>query len=103
MVGNFGFLNSEFKIFLFWGTLPVKANKFFFFFIQHIGFIYRTIPRKIKSAIPFIYFIGKPFLEDSPLLQNNESLALKLRQGALSNSTTATPFVEFGLTKADLF
>jgi predicted double-glycine peptidase len=47
--------------------------------------------------------VGKPFLEDSPLLQDNESLALKLRQGALANSVTATPFVEFGLTKADLF
>ncbi len=47
--------------------------------------------------------IGKPFLEDSPLLQDNESLALKLRASALANGTAATPFVEFGLIKADLF
>ncbi|HEY3599798.1 MAG TPA: C39 family peptidase [Paraburkholderia sp.] len=47
--------------------------------------------------------VGKPFMEDSPLLQNNESLALKLRASALANGTAATPFVEFGLIKADLF
>ncbi|CAG4907127.1 hypothetical protein R52603_04853 [Paraburkholderia saeva] len=47
--------------------------------------------------------LGKPFLEDSPLLQDNESLALKLRTNALNNGTAATPFVEFGLSKADLF
>ncbi|WP_179402578.1 C39 family peptidase [Burkholderia guangdongensis] len=47
--------------------------------------------------------LGKPFREDSPLLQNNESLALKLRDQALDTSAAAIPFVEFGLIKADLF
>jgi len=47
--------------------------------------------------------LGKPFREDSPLLQDNESLALKLRANALANGTAATPFVEYGLIKADLF
>lgn len=47
--------------------------------------------------------LGKPFREDSPLLQGNESLALKLRQRALENGTAATPFVEYGLIKAELF
>jgi predicted double-glycine peptidase len=47
--------------------------------------------------------LGKPFKEDSPLLQDNESLALKLRASALANGTAATPFVEYGLIKADLF
>jgi uncharacterized protein len=47
--------------------------------------------------------LGKPFMEDSPLLQNNESLALKLREQALSTGSAAIPFVEFGLIKADLF
>jgi predicted double-glycine peptidase len=47
--------------------------------------------------------VGKPFLENSPLLQNNESLALKLRESALNSGTATTPFVEFGLIKADLF
>ncbi|TAL95682.1 MAG: peptidase C39 [Paraburkholderia sp.] len=47
--------------------------------------------------------LGKPFLENSPLLQDNESLALKLRTNALNNGTATTPFVEFGLSKADLF
>lgn len=47
--------------------------------------------------------LGKPFREDSPLLQDNESLALKLRASALANGTAATPFVEYGLNKADLF
>ncbi|MFM0041527.1 C39 family peptidase [Paraburkholderia sediminicola] len=47
--------------------------------------------------------LGKPFKEDSPLLQDNESLALKLRANALANGTAATPFVEYGLIKADLF
>ncbi len=47
--------------------------------------------------------LGKPFREDSPLLQNNESLALKLRANALENGTAATPFVEFGFVKAVLF
>ncbi|WP_408499774.1 C39 family peptidase [Paraburkholderia sediminicola] len=47
--------------------------------------------------------VGKPFLEDSPLLQDNESLALKLRERALENGTAATPFVEYGLIKAELF
>lgn len=47
--------------------------------------------------------LGKPFLEDSPLLQNNESLALKLRESALLNGTTATPFFEYGLDKAVMF
>ncbi|MEQ5839304.1 peptidase C39 [Paraburkholderia acidicola] len=47
--------------------------------------------------------LGKPFREDSPLLQNNESLALKLRANALANGSAATPFVEYGLIKADLF
>ncbi|SOE58502.1 hypothetical protein SAMN05446635_1417 [Burkholderia sp. OK233] len=47
--------------------------------------------------------VGKPFMEDSPLLQGNESLALKLRERALENGTAATPFVEYGLIKAELF
>src|SRR5580698_334239 len=47
--------------------------------------------------------VGKPFKEDSPLLQGNESLALKLRERALENGTAATPFVEYGLIKAELF
>jgi len=47
--------------------------------------------------------LGKPFLEDSPLLQNNESLALKLRESALLNGTAATPFFEYGLDKAVMF
>ncbi|HEY1609525.1 MAG TPA: C39 family peptidase, partial [Paraburkholderia sp.] len=47
--------------------------------------------------------LGKPFREDSPLLQNNESLALKLRANALETGTAATPFVDFGLDKATLF
>ncbi|AHI64291.1 peptidase C39 family protein [Burkholderia thailandensis H0587] len=47
--------------------------------------------------------LGKPFREDSPLLQHNESLALKLREQALNTGTAAIPFVEFGLIKADLF
>ncbi|MBV8260774.1 MAG: C39 family peptidase [Paraburkholderia sp.] len=47
--------------------------------------------------------LGKPFLEDSALLQNNESLALKLRENALLNGTTATPFFEYGLDKAVMF
>ncbi len=47
--------------------------------------------------------VGKPFREDSPLLQNNESLALKLRQRALETGTSPTPFLDFGLIKADLF
>ncbi|MGF6604158.1 putative double-glycine peptidase [Paraburkholderia sp. GAS448] len=47
--------------------------------------------------------LGKPFREDSPLLQDNESLALRLRANALSTGTAATPFVEYGLIKADLF
>jgi hypothetical protein len=36
-------------------------------------------------------------------LQDNESLALRLRERALANGTAATPFVEYGLIKADLF
>ncbi|MBN3792603.1 C39 family peptidase [Burkholderia sp. Ac-20353] len=47
--------------------------------------------------------LGKPFKEDSPLLQNNESLALKLRDQALNTGNATIPFVEFGLIKADLF
>ncbi|MCI0150820.1 C39 family peptidase [Paraburkholderia sediminicola] len=47
--------------------------------------------------------VGKPFMEDSPLLQGNESLALKLRERTLENGTAATPFVEYGLIKAELF
>jgi uncharacterized protein len=47
--------------------------------------------------------LGKPFREDSPLLQNNESLALKLRANALANGSAATPFVDYGLDKAVLF
>jgi predicted double-glycine peptidase len=47
--------------------------------------------------------VGKPFREDSPLLQDNESLALKLRERALANGTAAAPFVEYGFIKADLF
>jgi uncharacterized protein len=47
--------------------------------------------------------LGKPFREDSPLLQNNESLALKLRANAVNNGTPTTPFVDYGLDKAVLF
>ncbi|AJK49405.1 C39 family peptidase [Burkholderia plantarii] len=47
--------------------------------------------------------LGKPFREDSPLLQHNESLALRLREQALSTGSAAIPFVEYGLIKADLF
>jgi hypothetical protein len=46
---------------------------------------------------------GKPFREDSPLLQNNVSLALRLREKALEDGTAATPFVDYGLSKADWF
>ncbi|MGN6086839.1 C39 family peptidase [Trinickia sp.] len=47
--------------------------------------------------------LGKPFREDSPLLQDNVSLALKLRERALDASMAATPFVDYGLSKADWF
>lgn len=47
--------------------------------------------------------LGKPFREDSPLLQNNESLALKLRANALANGSAATPFVDYGLERAVMF
>jgi predicted double-glycine peptidase len=47
--------------------------------------------------------LGKPFREDSPLLQDNVSLALKLRQKLLEDGTAATPFVDYGLSKADWF
>ncbi|TKC83928.1 peptidase C39 [Trinickia terrae] len=47
--------------------------------------------------------LGKPFREDSPLLQDNVSLALKLRESALATSSAATPFVDYGLSKADWF
>jgi len=47
--------------------------------------------------------LGKPFREDSPLLQDNESQALRLRERALEFGTAATPFVDFGLSKADWF
>jgi predicted double-glycine peptidase len=47
--------------------------------------------------------LGKPFREDSPLLQDNESLAERLRASALTTSSAATPFVDFGLSKADWF
>ncbi|WP_233863854.1 C39 family peptidase [Paraburkholderia adhaesiva] len=47
--------------------------------------------------------LGKPFREDSPLLQNNESLALKLRANALATGTAATPFVDYGLERAVMF
>lgn len=47
--------------------------------------------------------LGKPFRQDSPLLQNNRSLALQLRASALESGTAATPFVEFGLERAVLF
>jgi uncharacterized protein len=47
--------------------------------------------------------VGKPFREDSPLLQDNESLALKLRAGALATGGATTPFVEYGLSRAELF
>jgi hypothetical protein len=36
-------------------------------------------------------------------LQDNESLALKLRAAALAAGTAATPFFEYGLNKADMF
>jgi predicted double-glycine peptidase len=47
--------------------------------------------------------VGKPLTEDSPLLQDNESLALKLRAGALATGAVTTPFVEYGLNRAELF
>ena len=47
--------------------------------------------------------LGKPFLEDSPLLQHNESIALKLRANALANGTATTPFVDYGLERAVMF
>jgi len=47
--------------------------------------------------------LGKPFKENSELLQDNVSLALKLRERALDASTAATPFVDYGLSKADWF
>jgi uncharacterized protein len=47
--------------------------------------------------------LGKPFREDSPLMQGNVSLALKLRENVVSRSTAATPFVDFGLSRADWF
>ena len=47
--------------------------------------------------------LGKPFKEDSELLQDNVSLALKLRERALEASSAATPFVDYGLSKADWF
>jgi len=47
--------------------------------------------------------LGKPFREDSPLLQDNVSLALKLRERALAAGTAATPFVDYGLSRADWF
>jgi predicted double-glycine peptidase len=47
--------------------------------------------------------VGKPFMEDSPLLQHNDSLALRLREQALTTGSAAIPFVEYGLIKADLF
>jgi len=47
--------------------------------------------------------LGKPFREDSPLLQNNESLALKLRANALATGMAATPFVDYGLDRAVMF
>ncbi|CAM2142132.1 Peptidase C39 [Pararobbsia alpina] len=58
----------------------------------------------VKSWNGLVFAVlGKPFREDSPLLQNNESLALKLRERALESGTSPTPFVDFGLIKADLF
>ncbi|WP_224788683.1 C39 family peptidase [Pandoraea terrae] len=47
--------------------------------------------------------VGKPFKEDSPLLQGNESLAMKLRDRALATGTSPTPMVDFGLIRSDLF
>jgi hypothetical protein len=47
--------------------------------------------------------LGKPFKENSELLQDTVSLALKLRERALDASTAATPFVDYGLSKADWF
>ncbi|AKJ68470.1 peptidase C39 [Pandoraea thiooxydans] len=47
--------------------------------------------------------VGKPFLEDSPLLQGNYSLALRQRAGALATSARPTPEVDFGLIKSNLF
>jgi uncharacterized protein len=58
--------------------------------------------RKSWNGLVFAV-LGKPFREDSPLLQDNESLALKLRANALATGTAATPFVEYGLIKAELF
>ncbi|WP_206999536.1 C39 family peptidase [Trinickia mobilis] len=58
----------------------------------------------VKSWNGLVFAVlGKPFREDSPLLQGNESLALKLRDRALDASTAATPFVDYGLSKADWF
>jgi uncharacterized protein len=58
----------------------------------------------VKSWNGLVFAVlGKPFREDSPLLQGNESLAEKLRQRALDASTAATPFVDYGLSKADWF
>ena len=47
--------------------------------------------------------VGKPFMEDSPLLKGNESLAVKLRDSALATGTSPTPMVDFGIIRADLF
>ena len=58
----------------------------------------------VKSWNGLVFAVlGKPFREDSPLLQNNESLALKLRERALETGTSPTPFLDFGLIRADLF
>ncbi|MGV2289005.1 C39 family peptidase [Trinickia sp. YCB016] len=58
----------------------------------------------VKSWNGLVFAVlGKPFREDSPLLQGNESLALKLRERALDTGTAATPFVDYGLSKADWF
>jgi predicted double-glycine peptidase len=47
--------------------------------------------------------LGKPLLDDSPLLAGNVSLADKLRAQALMTSTATTPFVDYGLSRADWF
>ena len=58
----------------------------------------------VKSWNGLVFAVlGKPFREDSPLLQGNESLALKLRERTLEDGTAATPFVDYGLSKATWF
>ena len=58
----------------------------------------------VKSWNGLVFAIlGKPFAQNSPLLDNNQSIALKLRAQALDNSSGATPFVDYGLSKVTWF